>query len=87
MRAVRGPAMLLWVGLAVHRSPAVSAVLAGRRLVEVIRLPSYAPELNLLEPMWGHAKGVGSAATCRTMGSIWNWRPTGCSTTSAANNA
>ncbi len=59
LRAVRGPPMLLWDGLAVHRSPAARAVLAGRRRVEVIRLQSYAPELNPVEPMWGHAKGVG----------------------------
>ncbi len=25
----------------------------------MIRLPSSAPELNPLDPMWGHAKGVG----------------------------
>jgi hypothetical protein len=27
--------------------------------VTVHRLPSYAPELNPVEPMWGHAEGVG----------------------------
>lgn len=59
LRAVRGPVILLWDGLAVHRSPAVRALLATRPRVEVIRLPSYAPELNPVEPMWGHAKGVG----------------------------
>ncbi|MCC6429242.1 MAG: hypothetical protein IT435_20775 [Phycisphaerales bacterium] len=27
--------------------------------MSVHRLPSYAPELNPVEPMWGHTKGVG----------------------------
>jgi transposase len=58
LRRVRGPVTLVWDGLAVHRSPAVKAVLARNKRVEVHRLPSYAPELNPVEPMWGNAKGV-----------------------------
>jgi len=33
-------------------------VLARSKRVEVHRLPSYAPELNPVEPMWGNGKGV-----------------------------
>lgn len=58
LRRVRGPVTLLWDGLAVHRSPAVRAVLAGCKRVHVHRLPSYAPELNPVEPMWANGKGV-----------------------------
>lgn len=56
---VRGKVVLLWDGLAVHRAPAVKAVLKRRPRVTVHRLPSYAPELNPVEPMWAHAKGSG----------------------------
>jgi transposase len=59
LRKVRGRVVLIWDGLAVHRSPPVQAVLARHPRVTVHRLPSYAPELNPVEPMWGHAKGVG----------------------------
>jgi hypothetical protein len=56
---VRGKIVLLWDGLAVHRAPAVKAVLERHPRVTVHRLPSYAPELNPVEPMWAHAKGSG----------------------------
>lgn len=59
LRRVRGKVELIWDGLAVHRAPAVRALLARHPRVTVHRLPSYAPELNPVEPMWGHAKGVG----------------------------
>ncbi len=58
LRAVRGPITLVWDGLAVHRAPPVKALLARCPRVEVHRLPSYAPELNPVEPMWGNAKEV-----------------------------
>lgn len=58
LRHVRGRVTLIWDGLAVHRSPAVKAVLAACPRVQVHRLPSYAPELNPVEPMWANGKGV-----------------------------
>lgn len=58
LREVRGPVTLIWDGLGVHRAPAVKAVLARCKRVEVHRLPSYAPELNPVEPMWANGKGV-----------------------------
>ena len=59
LRRVRGKVVLLWDGLAVHSAPAVRRVLDRSPRVTVQRLPSYAPELNPVEPMWGNAKGVG----------------------------
>jgi transposase len=58
LRRVRGPVTLIWDGLAVHRAPAVKTVLAKLTRVRVHRLPSYAPELNPVEPMWANGKGV-----------------------------
>ncbi|CAG0986024.1 hypothetical protein PHYC_02028 [Phycisphaerales bacterium] len=59
LRAVRGPVTLLWDGLNVHRAPEVRAVLVRYPRVRVERFPSYAPELNPVEPMWGHGKVRG----------------------------
>lgn len=59
LRSVRGKVILLWDGLAAHRSLPAKAVLARSPRVNVHRLPSYAPEFNPVEPMWRHAKGVG----------------------------
>lgn len=58
LRRVRGSVILIWDGLAVHRAPAVKAVLARNKRAAVYRLPSYAPELNPVEPMWANSKGV-----------------------------
>ena len=58
LRARPGPITMLWDGLGVHRAPAVKAVLARHPRVRVHRLPSYAPELNPVEPMWASGKGV-----------------------------
>lgn len=58
LRRVRGPVTLLWDRLNVHRAPAVRAVLARHPRVEVHWLPTYAPELNPVEPMWGNGKEV-----------------------------
>ncbi len=58
LRKVRGPVTLLWDRLNVHRAPAVRAVLERSPRVVVEHFPTYAPELNPVEPMWGHSKGV-----------------------------
>jgi transposase len=49
--------LLIWDGLSAHRSRAVQVFLAG--LGEAVRvewLPTYAPELNPVEFLWGHLK-------------------------------
>jgi len=57
-RAVPGPIELVWDRLKVHESPEVMAVLRQFRRVHTHLLPSYAPELNPVEPMWSSAKAA-----------------------------
>jgi transposase len=57
MRQVPGKLLVVWDGLAVHRSRDLKAFLAttdGR--IEVERLPAYAPELNPVEYIWAYWK-------------------------------
>lgn len=58
LRTVRGPLTIIWDGSRVHGTPAVRAVLARRKGVEVHRLPKYAPELNPDEGVWSNSKEV-----------------------------
>jgi transposase len=56
-RVVRGPLLIVWDGLAAHRSKLVRDyvdTLEGRIVLE--RLPAYAPELNPVEYIWGYLK-------------------------------
>lgn len=64
-RQIPGKLLIIWDGLAVHRSRAV------RRYVEqstgqlvLARLPAYAPELNPAEYIWGHLKYHALANFC-----------------------
>jgi len=64
-RQISGKLLVIWDGLAVHRS------LTVRRHVErtqgdlvLAHLPAYAPELNPVEYIWGHLKGHGLANFC-----------------------
>jgi transposase len=57
LRHLRGKLLLIWDGLPQHRSELVQAFIAaqgGRLLTEY--LPSYAPELNPVEYLWGYWK-------------------------------
>lgn len=57
MRHVPGNLLIIWDGLAAHRSRTVKHFVAqqnGRLALE--RLPAYAPELNPVEYLWGHWK-------------------------------
>jgi transposase len=56
-RAVRVPIELLWDRLQAHRGEPVKGWLAqnGHRIRATL-LPPYAPELNPVELIWGHAK-------------------------------
>ncbi len=57
MRHVRGNLLVIWDGLAAHRSRLVQQFVAeqrGRIMLE--RLPAYAPELNPVEYVWGYWK-------------------------------
>jgi transposase len=56
-RALRVPVALIWDRLQAHRGEPVAAWLVrNRRHVSADLLPPYAPELNPVELIWGHAK-------------------------------
>jgi transposase len=55
-RAVRGPIELIWDRLRAHHRGPVGAWLVPSRRVHAHLLPAYAPELNPVELIWGHAK-------------------------------
>ena len=54
-RHIRGPFILVWDGLAAHRSPNVRRYCAERGIL-LERLPAYAPELNPVEIVWSYLK-------------------------------
>jgi transposase len=57
LRHVPGQLLIIWDGLAVHRSRVVRAfVEAQHGRITLARLPAYAPELNPVEFIWGHWK-------------------------------
>ena len=48
--------MLVWDGVNTHVSRAMRELIAARDWLTVFQLPAYAPELNLVEPVWSHIK-------------------------------
>jgi transposase len=57
LRHVPGKLLIIWDGLAVHRSRVVRAFVEGRHgRLTLARLPAYAPELNPVEYIWGYWK-------------------------------
>jgi len=59
LRTVRAPIELIWDRLRAHHRGLVGAWLARPRCPRRVRahlLPAYAPELNPVELIWGHAK-------------------------------
>lgn len=57
--------LLIWDGLAAHKSRAMQAYLARQRgWLTAERLPAYAPDLNPVEPIWGSVKGCELANVC-----------------------
>lgn len=64
-RQVGGRLLVIWDGLAVHRSRRVRAYVEGLAgEVVLAQLPAYAPELNPAEYIWGHLKGHALANFC-----------------------
>lgn len=55
-RHLRGRAIIVWDRLNTHRARSVQAWLARHPRIETAFLPAYAPELNPIEPAWGHLK-------------------------------
>lgn len=49
--------LIIWDGLAAHRSRGVREYVEGSRgMIHLARLPAYAPELNPVEYVWGYCK-------------------------------
>lgn len=64
-RHVRGKLILLWDGLAPHRSQKTRAFLkTQRRWLAIERYPAYAPELNPVEYVWSSGKKRDLANFC-----------------------
>lgn len=51
-----GPLVVIWDNLNTHVSARMRQLIAARSWLTVIQLPSYAPELNPVEAVWGHLK-------------------------------
>jgi transposase len=64
-RQVAGKLLVIWDGLAVHRSRKVCHyVERSHGDLVLARLPAYAPELNPVEYIWGHLKRHALANFC-----------------------
>jgi hypothetical protein len=60
---LQAPIVLIWDNLNVHVSAAMRELIATRDWLHVVRLPSYAPDLNPVEAVWSHVKrSVGNLA-------------------------
>jgi transposase len=56
LRHLRGPLLVIWDRLGVHRARPVKAFLRRHARVHTEFLPPYAPELNPAEGIWGYLK-------------------------------
>lgn len=64
-RQIPGKLLVIWDGLAVHRSRTVRhCVERSKGDIVLARLPAYAPELNPVEYIWGHLKSHALANFC-----------------------
>lgn len=64
-RQIRRPLLVIWDGLAVHRSRKVKDFLRKHPgEIHLAQLPGYAPELNPVEYLWGHLKKHALANFC-----------------------
>jgi transposase len=64
-RQLPGKLLIIWDGLAVHRSRIVrDYVRRTRGRISLAQLPAYAPELNPAEYIWGHLKQHRLANFC-----------------------
>jgi len=64
-RQIRRPLLVIWDGLAAHRSALVREYLESLGgAVQVEQLPTYAPEYNPTEYIWGHLKHHELANLC-----------------------
>lgn len=64
-RQIRQPLLIIWDGVATHRSRKVKAWLEELNgHIAVARLPPYAPELNPVEAIWAYLKKHEIANLC-----------------------
>lgn len=64
-RQIRRPLLIIWDGVATHRSYKVKAWLEEQDgQIAVARLPPYAPELNPVEAIWAYLKKHEIANLC-----------------------
>ena len=56
LRHLRGPLILVWDRLNVHRAGSVKALLRRHPRLQTELLPAYAPELNPVEGVWSYLK-------------------------------
>lgn len=57
LRVIPGKLLIVWDGLAAHRSGLVNEFIASQQgRIAIERLPAYAPELNPVEYLWAHLK-------------------------------
>lgn len=64
LRHHHGHLIVIWDRLNVHRGAAVKAFIGKHARIRVEQLPTYAPDLNPVEGMWGHGKGHKLANYC-----------------------
>lgn len=64
LRHLRGPIVLVWDRLPVHRAAGVARFAAQHPRLHIEYLPPYAPELNPLEYAWGWMKMNPLANRC-----------------------
>jgi len=66
LRHVAGKLLVVWDGASIHRCAAVKQFLAagGAKRLKLLRLPSYAPELNPDEGVWCWLKRVALGNVC-----------------------
>ena len=71
-RQIKRPLLLIWDGVATHRSRKVTAWLEEQHgHIAVARLPPYAPELNPVEAIWAYLKQHEIANLClNTIGEV-----------------
>ena len=56
LRHLRGPIIVLLDNATIHRGPLLAALCRRHPRLHLVYFPSYAPELNPAEGIWGRAK-------------------------------
>ena len=69
-RQLGGPLVVIWDNLNTHVSAAMADLIAARDWLTVCQLPSYAHELNPVEPVWSHLKRSLANLTKHNLGQL-----------------